>query len=58
MSYIVKYCTECGKEYHIHKNGKIKGACEHIILDTMKGRHVFKGIIANSQELDKMLDNW
>ncbi|GAH83047.1 unnamed protein product, partial [marine sediment metagenome] len=53
-----KYCTECGKEYHLHKNGKVKGACEHIVISEMKGRHTFKGIITDSQELDKMLDGW
>ena len=55
MSYIVKHCPECGKEYHIHKNGKIKGACKHIRIDTMKGRKTFKGVVANSQEMDRLL---
>ena len=58
MSYIVKYCTECGREYHIHQNGKIAGACDHIKLSTTKGRHTFRGILADSKELDKMLADW
>ena len=58
MPYIIKYCTECGKEYHIHENGKIKGACEHIRINGTKGRKAFRGIIANSQELDNMFAEW
>jgi len=55
MPYIIKYCPECGKEYHIHENGKIKGACEHIRLNNVKGRKTFKGVIANADELDRLL---
>ena len=55
MPYIVKHCPECNKEYHIHENGKIKGACVHIRINTMKGRKAFKGIIADAKEMDKML---
>jgi len=58
MSYIIKYCDVCGKEYHIHENGKIKGACKHIGLSGTKGRKAFNGIIANSKEMDKMLAEW
>jgi len=55
MSYIVKYCEICGNEYHIHKNGKIKGACEHIRLSKAKGIKTFRGIIADTKEMDSLL---
>ena len=55
MSYIIKHCPECGKEYHIHESGKIKGTCKHIGLSKAKGRKAFKGIIADAQEMDMLL---
>lgn len=56
MSYIIRHCEICGKEYHVHGNGTIKGACKHIDTSKKCGRKLFKATMANTLELDKMLE--
>ena len=56
MSYIIKYCEICGQEYHVHSNGSIKGACKHINTSKSHGHKLFKANMANTLELDKMVE--
>jgi len=55
MSYVIKHCSECGKEYHIHKNGKVKGACKHIRIGRLHGKKVFLATV-DTKELDVMIE--
>ena len=54
MSYVIKTCATCGKKYHVHSNGKIKGACEHIKIGRIKGKKTYVAT-ADVNELDKMI---
>ena len=54
MSYVIKYCDVCGKEYHIHKNGKVKNACKHIRIGRMRGKKTFLATV-DTDELDGMI---
>jgi len=56
MSYIIRYCKLCGQEYHVHSNGSIKGACKHIDTSKSHGHKLFKANMANTLELDKMVE--
>ena len=56
MSYIIRRCEKCGKAYNVHDNGKITGACEHIDTSKSRGRRLFKATMADTRELDKMLE--
>lgn len=56
MSYIIKRCVKCGKKYNVHDNGRITGACKHIDTSRSRGRKVFKANMANTLELDKMIN--
>ena len=56
MSYIIRHCEKCGKEYHVHDNGSIKGACKHVSIDESRGRKLFRATMADTVELDKMLE--
>ncbi len=54
MPYIVKHCNICGKEYHVHKNGKVKGACKHIKIGRLKGRKTYVATV-DTNELDALI---
>lgn len=56
MPYIIKKCPTCGKKYHEHINGKIKGACEHIKVGRIRGKKQPILAVENTTELDKMMD--
>jgi hypothetical protein len=56
MSYVIKRCEKCGKTYNVHDNGKITGACKHIDTSKSRGRKLFKATMANTLELDKMIE--
>ena len=55
MTYVVKFCPTCGQEYHVHSNGKIKGACKHIRISKIHGKKTFLATV-DTNELDKMID--
>ena len=55
MSYVIKRCDICNKAYHIHKNGRVKGACEHIKIGRIHGKKVFLASV-DTKELDKMIE--
>jgi len=55
MSYIIKHCSICGKEYHIHKSGKVKGACEHIRMGRIRGKKTFLATV-DTKELDELIE--
>ena len=54
MSYVIKRCPICNKKYHVHKNGKVKGACEHVKIGRMRGKRVFLTTV-DTKELDGMI---
>lgn len=54
-SYVIKVCPTCGKKYHEHENGKIKGACEHIKVSRIAGKKQSVAVV-DTGELDKMID--
>jgi hypothetical protein len=56
MSYVIKRCEKCGKAYNVHDNGKITGACKHIDTSRSRGRKLFRATMADTVELDKMLE--
>lgn len=55
MSYVIKRCSVCDKEYHIHSNGKTTGACEHIKVGRIKGKRTVVET-ADVNELDEMIE--
>lgn len=55
MSYVIKTCPTCSKKYHVHSNGKIKGACKHIKIGRIKGKRQAIAT-ADTNELDAMID--
>jgi len=55
MSYIIRRCSICNKEYHVHKDGKVKGACKHIKIGRLRGKKVFLSSV-DTKELDSMIE--
>ena len=54
MTYVIKTCPTCGKKYHVHMDGKIKGACEHVRIGRISGKKVFLASV-DTNELDEMI---